>query len=423
MPETENKISVITVVFNDVKHIKETINSFLSQTWVPKEYIIIDGGSTDGTREIIEKYKDNLAFFCSEKDNGIYDAMNKGIKKATGDWICFLNSGDFFVANDSLEKAVNTIDTTNVDIIYGNSLEINKFYKNSIYSTEDTKKLEYFPIYRHGSSLVKAAVQKNHLFNLSRKDLKYALDIEMIHRLFREGYTFKKADVFIEAFNKEGISDNPYRNIYYNYKVSADNQFNLFKFVLMIKLALIELIKKSYMYLWLKSFFMEFITNDILQHIPFWCCRKFYLKMTGTKIGHGSFIMKKNYLINSNRLSIGNFSHINRDCIIDSRGYITIGNNVSISHRVNIMSGSHEVNSPNMIGIFKKIVIEDYVWIGVNSTILQGVTLGEGAVVCAGAVVTKNVKPYDIVAGIPAKTIGHRNNNLDYHCHWNVPLT
>ena len=74
-----NKVSVITVVFNDVSNIRATIESFFAQTWAEKEYIIIDGGSTDGTVEIIKEYADRLAFWCSEKDKGIFDAMNKGI--------------------------------------------------------------------------------------------------------------------------------------------------------------------------------------------------------------------------------------------------------------------------------------------------------------------------------------------------------
>ena len=79
----EDKVSVITVVYNDVEHIQETLESFFSQTWSNKEYIVIDGGSTDGTENIIRRYIDRITYFCSEKDNGIYDAMNKGILHST----------------------------------------------------------------------------------------------------------------------------------------------------------------------------------------------------------------------------------------------------------------------------------------------------------------------------------------------------
>lgn len=106
-----NKISVITVVFNDVAHIKETMESYFSQTWEEKEYIVIDGGSTDGTADIISKYADRLAYWCSEPDGGIFDAMNKGIKYAEGDWINILNSGDLYASPHSLEQAIRRAQT------------------------------------------------------------------------------------------------------------------------------------------------------------------------------------------------------------------------------------------------------------------------------------------------------------------------
>ena len=119
-----NKISVITVVFNDVANIRTTIKSFFSQTWEDKEYIVIDGGSTDGTVDIIKEYADKLAYWCSEKDNGIYDAMNKGIVHATGDWINILNSGDYYASNDALNKVITlALDINSTDILYANSIE------------------------------------------------------------------------------------------------------------------------------------------------------------------------------------------------------------------------------------------------------------------------------------------------------------
>ena len=82
-----NKISVITIVLNDVANIRKTLDSFFSQTWEEKELIVIDGGSSDGTADIIREYADRIAWWCSESDGGIYDALNKGILHCTGDWI------------------------------------------------------------------------------------------------------------------------------------------------------------------------------------------------------------------------------------------------------------------------------------------------------------------------------------------------
>lgn len=95
-------ISVVTVAYNAVTTIEKTILSVINQTYPNVEYIIIDGGSTDGTVEIIKKYANKLAYWVSEPDNGIYDAMNKGAKVATGEWINFMNCGDsFFTLNSA----------------------------------------------------------------------------------------------------------------------------------------------------------------------------------------------------------------------------------------------------------------------------------------------------------------------------------
>lgn len=117
------KITIVTVCFNAVKSIEETMLSVLNQTYLNIEYIIIDGGSTDGTVDIIKKYADRLAYWVSEPDKGIYDAMNKGITVATGDYINFMNAGDTFASGSSVSDTFTETDTTGPDIIYGNAIE------------------------------------------------------------------------------------------------------------------------------------------------------------------------------------------------------------------------------------------------------------------------------------------------------------
>lgn len=98
------KISVITVTYNCVDVVESTIRSVLGQSYDNIEYLIIDGGSNDGTLDIIKKYSDSLSFWCSEADKGIYDAMNKGLKFATGEWINFMNAGDTFHNENVVES-------------------------------------------------------------------------------------------------------------------------------------------------------------------------------------------------------------------------------------------------------------------------------------------------------------------------------
>ena len=114
------KVSIITVVFNGEKFLESCIQSVLNQDYNDIEYILIDGCSIDASVEIIKKYKNNIAYWISEKDKGIYDAMNKGIQIATGDVIGILNSDDVYYSNTIIEVIVKTFKTSNVDAVYGN---------------------------------------------------------------------------------------------------------------------------------------------------------------------------------------------------------------------------------------------------------------------------------------------------------------
>ncbi len=114
--------SIITVTYNADKVLEDTILSVISQSYQQVEYIVIDGDSKDNTHSLIEKYRDKIHILVSEPDKGIYDAMNKGIKLATGDYLCFLNAGDTFHENSSLQQIVEGLNKKNnelPDIIYG----------------------------------------------------------------------------------------------------------------------------------------------------------------------------------------------------------------------------------------------------------------------------------------------------------------
>jgi acetyltransferase-like isoleucine patch superfamily enzyme len=163
-------------------------------------------------------------------------------------------------------------------------------------------------------------------------------------------------------------------------------------------------------------FFNSYIPNYIIGMVPFWFIRKFYYKLLGIDIGQRTVIDMEQYLVCPAGLKIGQHTHINRGCMIDSRGGITIGNNVSISHKVSLVSASHDIKSSTFDYLSAPIFIHDNAWIGLNAIILKGVTIGEGAVIAAGSVVTSNVLPYSIVAGIPAKELGKRNKELNYDC-------
>lgn len=114
------KFSVITVTYNAAAVLEDTIQSVITQTYHHVEYIIVDGGSTDGTLDIVAQYRDRIATVVSEPDKGLYDAMNKGMRLATGDYLCFLNAGDSFHEDDTLQSIAHSLTgSTLPDVIYG----------------------------------------------------------------------------------------------------------------------------------------------------------------------------------------------------------------------------------------------------------------------------------------------------------------
>lgn len=126
------KISIITTTYNSASTIEQTIQSVLNQSYTNIEYIIVDGLSTDGTLDIINRYKSQISKIISEKDNGIYDALNKGIDLATGDVIGILHSDDFYMNSNVIENVANTFNQTKCDGLYANLYYVDKDNTNKI---------------------------------------------------------------------------------------------------------------------------------------------------------------------------------------------------------------------------------------------------------------------------------------------------
>ncbi len=239
------KITIITVCYNAIEGIEKTIQSVIGQTYPYIEYIVIDGASTDGTTDVIHKYADRIAYYVSEPDGGIYDAMNKGIKAATGEWISILNAGDIYANNDTL-KDVLSFGTEGIDVLYGDSIEQDRGLSRLMPSSSAVERMDFEQVYRHGSSLVRASVHKQNLFDLSRKDLGYALDWELIRRLYINGYKFKRVEMPIECYELEGTSFHPMLNRWYNFKVTTSNGVTLKKVLLLMYSSVIDPIKRLF---------------------------------------------------------------------------------------------------------------------------------------------------------------------------------
>jgi glycosyltransferase involved in cell wall biosynthesis len=188
------KISIITVVYNNEKTIKDAIESVLSQTYKNIEYVIIDGMSKDNTVSIIKKYEDKLGYFISEKDAGIYDAMNKGIIAATGDVIGILNSDDLYQDTTVINSVMTqfnqnpSLDIVFGDLLYVKSNNVNKIVRNWKSKSYSNNFFEKGNVPPHPSLFVKKKVyDEAGLFNL---DFKLAADYEFMLRIFKK-HNFK----------------------------------------------------------------------------------------------------------------------------------------------------------------------------------------------------------------------------------------
>ena len=141
----------------------------------------------------------------------------------------------------------------------------------------------------------------------------------------------------------------------------------------------------------------------------------FYRRVMQVEMAPGSFIHSGLWLDCRRQLVIGENSVINQRCRLDARGFLTIGANVSISPEVHILTADHDIATDDIGGRLRSVTIGDYVFVGSRAMILPGVEVGEGAVVAAGAVVTKSVASRDVVAGIPARKIGTRTSKYNYN--------
>ncbi|MCW2284513.1 acetyltransferase-like isoleucine patch superfamily enzyme [Rhodoblastus acidophilus] len=155
------------------------------------------------------------------------------------------------------------------------------------------------------------------------------------------------------------------------------------------------------------------IANNVMLKFAPYSVRHWYLRRLGLQIGRDTSIATHCFITGS-RIKIGNNTAINRFAYLDGRVPLYIGNNVNISHYSIIQTLTHDPQHPDFICLERPVAIMDHAWIGARVVILPGVTIGEGAVVAAGAIVTKDVAPYTIVGGNPARKIGERSRDLRY---------
>lgn len=197
-------VTIVTVTFNAERHLAQALQSILNQTYYNIELIVIDGGSTDTTLDIITSFEDRIDYWQSEPDTGIYDAMNKGLSLARGRWIGFKNADDWYVG-DAIETLIRSAQAVEADVFYGNSysviqedpLQVSPFFT-------DHRSLGGNPGIDHRSSFVKTELHKRIKFNLGYR---LAADFDVFWRLKKADAQFYHMERFIAYKRYGGASD------------------------------------------------------------------------------------------------------------------------------------------------------------------------------------------------------------------------
>jgi len=203
------KLTIITINYNNASGLHTTIQSVINQKFIDFEYIIIDGGSNDGSLDVIKQFSDKITFWVSEKDNGIYNAMNKGIVKSSAEYLLFMNSGDWLSNTDVLQDLFNTNPTC--DLIFGNMVKVFKNGESIRIKGTLEKEITFFSFF-HETICHPASFIKRNLFlkfGFYDENLKIVADWKFYLIAFGlNDSTIKYENIDISYYNTEGISSN-----------------------------------------------------------------------------------------------------------------------------------------------------------------------------------------------------------------------
>jgi glycosyltransferase involved in cell wall biosynthesis len=204
------RLSIITVVYNNVAAIERTILSIINQTYPHIEYIIIDGNSTDGTLEVISKYLSRVSKLVSEKDAGIYDAMNKGLELATGDYVLFMNSGDEIYSNTTVEEVFASSD--DADIYYGETEMFDENWKSLGQRRHKAPAKLTHESFKYGMSVSHQAIYvRRSIAGLYNTEYKLSADIDWILNALQRASKVVNTHRYVAKYLIGGMSKKKHR--------------------------------------------------------------------------------------------------------------------------------------------------------------------------------------------------------------------
>jgi acetyltransferase-like isoleucine patch superfamily enzyme len=413
------KFTFITICFNNEYIIKDTILSVLAQTYINFEYIIVDNCSEDNTAGVINSVVSNkIIKHFSDSKLTYADAIKWALDNSTGEFCMIMEPGVTLYDKDLLTLINRTPDLKKYQLLYGREKVLKSDGTvNDLIFHDNIRDTSNGPIVSFGGMIIRYQALKNVILPPNGSDYNYSYDliIKLVDNNTEVLY-FDKAFSIVPDITKLQYIKQSKKVLQHNNKWTAKNsiRYNIAKII--IALYNSPLVETYVIY---KALMYEYIPNHLINKIPFYIIRNFYYRhIVKIQIGKDSSI-HLGCNINGRNIYIGINSVINRNCLLDGRGKLYIGNNTSISPDVHIITGDHDMNSANFSFRSQDVKIDDYVWIGTRATILPGVTIGTGAIVCAGAVVTKSVAAYDVVGGVPAVKIKQRERkDLSYNPKW-----
>lgn len=254
-------ISIITVSYNAVSAIEQTILSVIHQNFEDYEYIIVDGGSTDGTVEIIKKYQDKITLWVSEPDKGIYYAMNKGIGLARGLWVNFMNAGDSFY-DLNVFKSIFSIPRI-TDVIYGDNM-LCYSWSQILLSPDEISKTTQYMVFGHQTTFTRRELLLKYLFDCSYK---IAADYDFFFRVYRDGHRFEYVPMCVSRFSaSDGVStNNPIITFLEDSKINGRNKSKKWYFVL-FKLKMRLVLRKWVLFFLPPKFVEDIKRKNILKN-------------------------------------------------------------------------------------------------------------------------------------------------------------
>lgn len=189
-------VTIITVCRNHAQELERTIRSVESQTWQEREYLVIDGASTDDTLDVIKAHEASITRWVSEPDQGIYDAMNKGVRMAQGEWVIFMNAGDTFASDDTLQRVFGS--PQNADVIYGDVI------KGELVKKAEAPRNAHRMFYCHQSAFVRTRCLREFPFDIRHR---MSADFKQVKQLYLSGKTFLQLDFPVANFDTQGVSN------------------------------------------------------------------------------------------------------------------------------------------------------------------------------------------------------------------------